>query len=67
MIHDGYYKLSERDGKRLLQLVGHLKEAIAELLSNRYSNNSSDDGFKIPFAELYLYEQSSKLSKEEVD
>lgn len=67
MIHDGYYKLSEQDGHKVLRLIGHLKDAVAELLSQRYSNNCQDDLGRIPFAELHLYEQASKLSKQGVD
>lgn len=62
MIKDGYYRLTEQDGRRLLQLIGQLKEATYELLAHRYTI-VADDQFDEDhsLAELTFYELAQDI------
>lgn len=65
MIRDGRYRLSEKDGTNILRIIGTLKEAVAELLSNRYTIVPEDQIDEIPsLAELKFYEQADKIRKQ---
>lgn len=65
MIRDGKYQLTEDDGRKILRLVGTLKEAIAELLSNRYTivPNEQIEEFS-SLGELRFYEQAANILKQ---
>lgn len=68
MIRDGYYKLSEQDGHKLLRLIGHLKDAVADLLAHRYSIIPEDQLDEIPsFAELTFYHLGTEILKKGED
>ena len=62
MIHDGEYRLSEKDGFRLLRLIGQLGEAVAELLTHNYTIIPEEDREEMPeIAELTFYELASNI------
>jgi hypothetical protein len=63
MIRDGYYKLSEQDGHKILRLMGQLKDAIAELLAHRYNIIPPEEIDEHPLAELTFYEYASEILK----
>jgi len=64
MIHDGYHKLSEQDGHKILRLIGHLKEAVADLLAHRYQIILESELDDDPLAELTYYQLASEIFKE---
>ena len=62
MMHDGEYCLNEQDGAKILRLIGQLKEAIAELLSQRYSVIPDKYIDEIPqLQELTFYELAANI------
>lgn len=65
MIRDGYFKLSEQDGNKILRLIGHLKDAVADLLANRYNVIPEDELDDHPLAELTYYQLASEILKRE--
>lgn len=64
MIRDGRYRLNEEDGAKIIRLIGTLKEAIAELLSSRYTIIDQDRIDEIPtLGELTFYELAANILK----
>ena len=65
MIRDGRYRLSENDGAKILRIIGTLKEAIAELLSNSYIIVPDHQIDEFPsLAELRFYDQAENILKQ---
>ena len=61
MTHDGYYKLREQDGRKILRLIGCLKEAIAELLAHRYEIIHEKEIDDCPLSELTYYQATTEI------
>jgi len=62
MLHDAAYRLDERDVKRILRLVGQLKEAIAELMAHRRVILHLEELDDIPtLSELHFYEKAGTI------
>jgi hypothetical protein len=62
MTYDDEYRLSARDARRMLHLVGQLKEAIAELLSHRHVILTLEEFDDIPTAsEVHFYEKAEDI------
>ena len=62
MNRGGRYRLSEGDGVKILRIIGTLKEAVAELLSTRYTIVPNEQIEQIPsLAELRFYEQAANI------
>lgn len=57
MIHDAEYRLSAQDAMRILRLVGHLKEAIAELLSHRHTVLPLEEHDDMPTASEHIFSE----------